>query len=159
MFIKRSDWGKIVDTSVFLYQVTDNEGNYAYLFGTCHPGRDEIKSLDNITEKVLKESDSIYIECTFDTQKANKYKHYQAKNSLLDLGLENIYYNVMDKYSSLKGKTGYVAYNAMTISSLASLDKEIREKTKLDVSHAVDQYIYNYAVHKDNFKEIEGLAK
>lgn len=47
----------------------------------------------------------------------------------------------------------------MTISSLASLDKEIREKTKLDVSHAVDQYIYNYAVHKDNFKEIEGLAK
>lgn len=62
---------------MFLYQVTDNEGNYAYLFGTCHPGRDEIKSLDNITEKVLKESDSIYIECTFDTQKANKYKHCQ----------------------------------------------------------------------------------
>ena len=58
--------GKVIDTSMFLYKVSDHEGNYSYLFGTCHPGRDEIKSLDEITEKVLQESDSIYLECTLD---------------------------------------------------------------------------------------------
>ena len=37
---------RVIDTSMFLYKVSNQEGKYSYLFGTCHPGRYPIKSLD-----------------------------------------------------------------------------------------------------------------
>lgn len=150
---------KVIDTSMFLYKVSDHEGNYSYLFGICHPGRDKIKKLDEVTERALKESEFIYLECSLDSHESNKYKHYLAQNSILDLGLEDVYYNLMDKYSSLKGKTGYVSYNAMVISSFTLLDKEVIEKTKVNAFNAVDYYIFYYASDRGNFKEVEGLEK
>lgn len=154
---EEKDDGKVIDTSMFLYKVSDSNGNYSYLFGTCHPGRDEIKSLDKITEEALKESDSIYLECSMDTQEAQKYANYLTENSISDLGLEDLYYDIMDNYSSLKGKTAYVTYNALAISSMTYSDKEVIEKTKMNTYHAIDYYIYNYAIDKDNFKEVESV--
>lgn len=156
---KVKEEGKVIDTSMFLYKVSDHEGNYSYLFGTCHPGRDEIKSLDEITEKVLQESDSIYLECTLDTQETQKYTKYLSYNSIMDLGLEDMYYDIMDKYSTLKGKSNYVVYNVMAISSIVLSDKEIMAETKLNAFNAVDYYIFNYASDRGNFKEVEGLEK
>ena len=43
---------RVIDTSMFLYKVSNQKGEYSYLFGTCHPGRYPIKSLDKVTEKV-----------------------------------------------------------------------------------------------------------
>ena len=60
---KKEENAKVIDTSMFLYKVSDQKGGYSYLFGTCHPGRYPIKSLDKVTEKASDESDSIYLEC------------------------------------------------------------------------------------------------
>lgn len=54
---KKEENARVIDTSMFLYKVSNQEGNYSYLFGTCHPGRYPIKSLDKVTEKALDESD------------------------------------------------------------------------------------------------------
>ena len=151
------DEGKVIDTSMFLYKVSDSDGNYSYLFGTCHPGRDQIKSLDKTTEKALKESDDIYLECTLDSQKAQKYAHYLTQNSINELGLEDLYYEIMDNYSTLK--SSYVTYNAIAIASIILSDEEIVTQTKLNSYNAIDYYIYNYASDKGNFKEVEGLEK
>ena len=77
------------------------------MFGTCHPGRYPIKSLDKVTEKALDESDSIYLECDMkpsskETEEITKYNTY---NSIRDLGLEDKYENLMKQYKSLKGKS------------------------------------------------------
>ncbi len=86
------------------YKVSDQEGEYSYLFGTFHPGRYPIKSLDKVTEKALDESDSIYLECDMkpsskETEEITKYNTY---NSIRDLGLEDKYENLMKQYKSLK---------------------------------------------------------
>ena len=60
---KKEENARVIDTSIFLYKVSNQKGEYSYLFGTCHPGRYPIKSLDKVTEKALDESDSIYLEC------------------------------------------------------------------------------------------------
>ena len=53
---KKEENAKVIDTSMFLYKLSNQEGEYSYLFGTCHPGRYPIKSLDKVTEKALDES-------------------------------------------------------------------------------------------------------
>ena len=53
---KKEENAKVIDTSMFLYKVSNQEGEYSYLFGTCHPGRYPIKSLDKVTEKALDEN-------------------------------------------------------------------------------------------------------
>ena len=41
---KKEENARVIDTSMFLYKVSDQKGGYSYLFGTCHPGRYPIKS-------------------------------------------------------------------------------------------------------------------
>ena len=100
---KKEENAKVIDTSMFLYKVSNQEGEYSYLFGTCHPGRYPIKSLDKVTEKALDESDLIYLECDMkpspkETEEITKCNTY---NSIRDLGLEDKYENLMKQYKSL----------------------------------------------------------
>ena len=144
---KKEENAKVIDTSMFLYKVSNQEGNYSYLFGTCHPGRYPIKSLDKTTEKVLDESDSIYLECDMkpspkETEEITKYDKYE---------------NLMKQYKSLKGKPGYALYNVFVINSLINSDPEVLNKANISKFSAIDNYIYKYAQKKKNFKEVEGI--
>ena len=156
---KKEENAKVIDTSMFLYKVSNQEGEYSYLFGTCHPGRYPIKSLDKVTEKALDESDLIYLECDMkqspkETEEITKYNTY---NSIRDLGLEDKYENLMKQYKSLKGKPGYAFYNVFVISSLVISDPEVLNKANISKFSAIDNYIYEYAQKKKNFKEVEGI--
>ena len=156
---KKEENTRIIDTSMFLYKVSDQKGGYSYLFGTCHPGRYPIKSLDKVTEKALDESDSIYLECDMkpspkETEEITKYNRY---NSIRDLGLEDKYENLMKQYKSLKGKPGYALYNVFVISSLVINAPEVLNKANISKFSAIDNYIYEYAQKKKNFKEVEGI--
>lgn len=156
---KKEENAKVIDTSMFLYKVSNQEGEYSYLFGTCHPGRYPIKSLDKVTEKALDESDLIYLECDMkpspkETEEITKYNTY---NSIRDLGLEDKYENLMKQYKSLKGKPGYVFYNVFVISSLVISDPEVLNEANISKFSAIDNYIYEYAQKKKNFKEVEGI--
>lgn len=156
---KKEENTRIIDTSMFLYKVSDQKGGYSYLFGTFHPGRYPIKSLDKVTEKALDESDSIYLECDMkpspkETEEITKYNTY---NSIRDLGLEDKYENLMKQYKSLKGKPGYALYNVFVINSLINSDPEVLNKANISKFNAIDNYIYEYAQKKKNFKEVEGI--
>ncbi len=156
---KKEENAKVIDTSMFLYKVSNQEGEYSYLFGTCHPGRYPIKSLDKVTEKALDESDLIYLECNMkpspkETEEITKYNMY---NSIRDLGLEDKYENLMKQYKSLKGKPGYALYNVFVINSLINSDPEVLNKANISKFSAIDKYIYEYAKKKKNFKEVEGI--
>ena len=156
---KKEENARVIDTSMFLYKVSNQEGNYSYLFGTCHPGRYPIKSLDKTTEKALDESDSIYLECDMkpspkETEEITRYNTY---NSIRDLGLEDKYENLMKQYKSLKGKPGYALYNVFVINSLINSDPEVLNKANISKFSAIDNYIYEYAQKKENFKEVEGI--
>lgn len=154
---KKEENAKVIDTSMFLYKVSNQEGEYSYLFGTCHPGRYPIKSLDKVTEKALDESDSIYLECSLDQKEMQKYSKYLSYNSIRQLGLEDLYEEVMKQYKSLEGKSDYVTYNAFAISSIAGSDLEVLNKVNISKYNAIDNYIYDYAQKKKNFKEVEGV--
>ena len=141
---KKEENTRIIDTSMFLYKVSDQKGKYSYLFGTCHPGRYPIKSLDKVTEKALDESDSIYLECDMkpsskETEEITKYNTY---NSIRDLGLEDKYENLMKQYKSLKGKPGNALYNVFVINSLINSDPEVLNKANISKFSAIDNYIY-----------------
>ena len=156
---KKEENAKVIDTSMFLYKVSNQEGEYSYLFGTCHPGRYPIKSLDKVTEKALDESDLIYLECDMkpspkETEEITKCNTY---NSIRDLGLEDKYENLMKQYKSLKGKPGYALYNVFVINSLINSDPEVLNKANISKFSAIDNYIYEYAQKKKNFKEVEGI--
>lgn len=156
---KKEENARVIDTSMFLYKVSNQEGNYSYLFGTCHPGRYPIKSLDKVTEMALDESDSIYLECDMkpsskETEEITKYNTY---NSIRDLGLEDKYENLMKQYKSFKGKPGYALYNVFVINSLINSDPEVLNKANISKFSAIDKYIYEYAQKKKNFKEVEGI--
>lgn len=156
---KKEENAKVIDTSMFLYKVSNQEGEYSYLFGTCHPGRYPIKSLDKVTEKALDESDLIYLECNMkpspkETEEITKYNMY---NSIRDLGLEDKYENLMKQYKSLKEKPGYALYNVFVINSLINSDPEVLNKANISKFSAIDKYIYEYAQKKKNFKEVEGI--
>ena len=154
---KKEENAKVIDTSMFLYKVYNQEGEYSYLFGTCHPGRYPIKSLDKVTEKALDESDSIYLECSLDQKELQKYSKYLSYYSIRQLGLEDLYEDVMKQYKSLEGKSNYVTYNAFAISSIAGSDLEVLNKVNISKYNAIDNYIYDYAQKKKNFKEVEGV--
>ena len=154
---KKEENARVIDTSMFLYKVSNQEGNYSYLFGTCHPGRYPIKSLDKVTEKILDESDSIYLECSLDQKEMQKYSRYLSYNSIRQLGLEDLYEDVMKQYKSLEGKSGYVIYNACAISSIVNSDPEVLNKANISMYNAIDNYIYDYAQKKKNFKEVESV--
>ena len=154
---KKEENARVIDTSMFLYKVSNQKGEYSYLFGTCHPGRYPIKSLDKTTEKVLDESDSIYLECSLDQKEMQKYSKYLSYNSIRQLGLEDLYEDVMKQYKSLEGKSGYVTYNAFAISSIVNSDPEVLKKVNISMYNAIDNYIYNYAQKKKNFKEVESV--
>lgn len=154
---KKEENAKVIDTSMFLYKVSNQEGEYSYLFGTCHPGRYPIKSLDKVTEKALDESDWIYLECSLDQKELQKYSKYLSYYSIRQLGLEDLYEDVMKQYKSLEGKSDYVTYNAFAISSIAGSDLEVLNKVNISKYNAIDNYIYDYAQKKKNFKEVEGV--
>ena len=154
---KKEENAKVIDTSMFLYKVSNQEGEYSYLFGTCHPGRYPIKSLDKVTEKALDESDSIYLECSLDQKELQKYSKYLSYYSIRQLGLEDLYEDVMKQYKSLEGKSDYVTYNAFAISSIAGSDLEVLNKVNISKYNAIDNYIYDYAQKKKKFKEVEGV--
>ena len=154
---KKEENARIIDTSMFLYKVSNQEGGYSYLFGTCHPGRYPIKSLDKVTEKALDESDSIYLECSLDQKELQKYSKYLSYYSIRQLGLEDLYEDVMKQYKSLAGKSGYVTYNASAISSIVNSDPEVLNKANISKFSAIDNYIYDYAQKKKNFKEVESV--
>ena len=154
---KKEENAKVIDTSMFLYKVSNQEGEYSYLFGTCHPGRYPFKSLDKVTEKALDESDSIYLECSLDQKELQKYSKYLSYYSIRQLGLEDLYEDVMKQYKSLEGKSDYVTYNAFAISSIAGSDLEVLNKVNISKYNAIDNYIYDYAQKKKNFKEVEGV--
>ena len=154
---KKEENARVIDTSMFLYKVSNQEGEYSYLFGTCHPGRYPIKSLDKVTEKALDESDSIYLECSLDQKELQKYSKYLSYYSIRQLGLEDLYEDVMKQYKSLEGKSDYVTYNAFAISSIAGSDLEVLNKVNISKYNAIDNYIYDYAQKKKNFKEVEGV--
>ena len=156
---KKEENARVIDTSIFLYKVSNQKGKYSYLFGTCHPGRYPIKSLDKVTEKVLGKSDLIYLECDMkpspkETEEITKYNTY---NSIRDLGLEDKYENLMKQYKSLKGKPGYALYNVFVINSLINSDPEVLNKANISKFSAIDNYIYEYAQKKKSFKEVEGI--
>ena len=156
---KKEENARVIDTSMFLYKVSNQKGEYSYLFGTCHPGRYPIKSLDKVTEKVLGKSDLIYLECDMkpspkETEEITKYNTY---NSIRDLGLEDKYENLMKQYKSLKGKPGYALYNVFVINSLINSDPEVLNKANISKFSAIDNYIYEYAQKKKSFKEVEGI--
>ena len=154
---KKEENARVIDTSMFLYKVSNQEGKYSYLFGTCHPGRYAIKNLDKVTEKALDESNSIYLECSLDQKEMQKYSKYLSYNSIRQLGLEDLYEDVMKQYKSLKGKSGYVTYNACAISSIVNSDPEVLNKANISMYNAIDNYIYDYAQKKKNFKEVESV--
>lgn len=152
---KKEENARVIDTSMFLYKVSNQKGKYSYLFGTCHPGRYPIKSLDKTTEKVLDESDSIYLECDIkpspkETEEITKYNTY---NSIRDLGLEDKYENLMKQYKSLKGKPGYALYNVFVINSLINSDPEVLNKANISKFSTINNYIYGYVQKKMDFKE------
>ena len=89
-----------------------------------------------------------------ETEEITKYNTY---NSIRDLGLEDKYENLMKQYKSLKGKPGYALYNVFVINSLINSDPEVLNKANISKFNAIDNYIYEYAQKKKNFKEVEGI--
>ena len=89
-----------------------------------------------------------------ETEEITKYNTY---NSIRDLGLEDKYENLMKQYKSLKGKPGYALYNVFVINSLINSDPEVLNKANISKFNAIDNYIYDYAQKKKNFKEVEGI--
>ena len=147
--------GEVVDVSPFLYQVIDDKGQYVYLLGTCHPGRPEIKELDKVTEKALSDSDNIYLEVTMDTKEYEKYTPYLLENSIHELGYDDDLDQIIDEYPSLQELVGLFNLNAMALSSYVTAD--IMNDIDGSANNAIDEYIFDYASKKNNFKEVEGL--
>ncbi len=97
------------------------------------------------------------MECSLDQKEMQKYSKYLSYNSIRQLGLEDLYEDVMKQYKSLKGKSGYVTYNACAISSIVNSDPEVLNKANISMYNAIDNYIYDYAQKKKNFKEVESV--
>ncbi|MCB8566926.1 hypothetical protein, partial [Fusobacterium ulcerans] len=51
----------------------------------------------------------------------------------------------------------YVFYNVFVISSLVISDPEVLNEANISKFSAIDNYIYEYAQKKKNFKEVEGI--
>lgn len=146
---------KTIDVSPYLYKISDNNNNYLYLLGTCHPGRDPIKNLDQITENAIKDSESIVLECTMDQNEMTKYQYYLLENSLKDLGLSDNVAELKRNYPSLK-KYRLDEFNAMAISSLITAD--ILEDVDGDNNNSIDKYLYDLTKRQNiPFEEIEGI--
>ena len=112
---------KTVDVSPYLYKISDNNNHYLYLLGTCHPGRDQIDKLDITTEKAIKDSQSIVLECSLDQNETAKYQNYLLENSLGELDLINYIPKLKENYPTLK-KYRVNEFNAMAVSSLVTSD-------------------------------------
>lgn len=146
---------KTIDVSPYLYKVSDSSGNYIYLLGTCHPGRDEVGSLDKTTEAAIDDSDCIVLECSLDPNEMAKYQSYLLENSIDELGLNNQLEEVLDLYPSLKGKH-LIQYNAMAINSLALNDT--LDEMDGNANNSIDNYLYKLTTSKDiPFEEMEGI--
>ena len=61
----------------------------------------------------------------------------------------------MKQYKSFKGKPGYALYNVFVINSLINSDPEVLNKANISKFSAIDNYIYEYAQKKKNFKEVQ----
>ncbi|WP_198527266.1 TraB/GumN family protein [Candidatus Stoquefichus sp. SB1] len=149
--------GEVIDVSVFLYKIVNSKGNYSYLLGTCHPGRNEIKTLDKVTEDSLNESENIWLEVTLDQSQYNSYAHYLSDNSIDDMKLTEELDKVKEEYFSLKRYSNIETLNAMALSSYALND--ILKDINGNEMNSIDLYIFDYANKKNNFKEIESLEK
>lgn len=89
--------------------------------------------------------------CT--TQKKEENTKYNTYNLIRDLGFEDQYENLMKQYKSLKGKPGYVFNNVFVINSLINSDPEVLNKANISKFSVIDNYIYDYARKKMDFKE------
>lgn len=146
---------KTVDVSPYLYKISDNNNHYLYLLGTCHPGRGQIDKLDSTTEKAIKDSESIALECSLDQKEMAKYQDYLLKNSLGELDLINYIPDLKEAYPSLK-KYQVNAFNAMAVSSLVTAD--ILEDVDGNNNASIDAYLFNLAKDKKiPFEEMEGI--
>lgn len=144
-----------IDVSPYLYKISDENNNYVYLLGTCHPGRDKIDKLDDITEAAIRDSDAIALECSLDQNEMKKYQHYLFENSIEDMGLTSYLSKIKKTYPSLSNyQLGQ--YNAMALSSLANADLMNDYGGKSE--NAIDMYLFNLTKEKNiPFKEVEGV--
>lgn len=146
---------KTVDVSPYLYKISDNNNHYLYLLGTCHPGRDQIDKLDITTEKAIKDSQSIVLECSLDQNETAKYQNYLLENSLGELDLINYIPKLKENYPTLK-KYRVNEFNAMAVSSLVTSD--ILDEVDGNNSTSIDAYLFNLTRSKKiPFEEMEGI--
>ncbi len=89
--------------------------------------------------------------CTI--QKKEENTKCNTYNLIRDLGFEDQYENLMKQYKSLKGKPGYVFNNVFVINSLINSDLEVLNKANISKFSVIDNYIYDYARKKMDFKE------
>ena len=93
----------------------------------------------------------------YDPKEIEEITKYNTYNLIRDLGFEYQYENLMKQYKSLKGKSGYVFNNEFVINSLANSGLEVLNKENISKFSVIDNYIYEYAQKKKNFKEVEGI--
>ena len=89
----------------------------------------------------------------YDPKEIEEITKYNTYNLIRDLGFEYQYENLMKQYKSLKGKSGYVFNNEFVINSLAKSGLEVLNKENISKFSVIDNYIYDYARKKKNFKE------
>lgn len=151
-----NDSGEVVDVSPYLYKVTDQNGKYMYLLGTCHPGRPEIKTLDDTTMDAFFKSDSLALEMSMVVNPLNDYVSYVTDNSLTDLGYRDDAIALSDIYPELKEVKGIdmYSYNAMYFSSLVT--SVLMEEMDADATQSIDGFLFRAKADKLKFIEVEG---
>lgn len=146
---------KVIDVSPYLYKISDSEGHYLYLLGTCHPGRDQISTLDSVTEAAIKDSEKIILECSLDKKETAKYQDYLLENSLGELDLISYIPDLKELYPSLK-KYRVNEFNAMAVSSLVTAD--ILDEANGNNNTSIDSYLFELTKSKKiPFGEMEGI--
>lgn len=151
-----SEKGEVVDVSPYLYKITDANGKYMYLLGTCHPGRPEIKTLDDTTMDAFFKSDALALEMSMVVNPLNDYVSYVTENSLTDLGYREEAIALSNIYPELKEVKGIdmYSYNAMYFSSLVT--SVLLEEIDGDAMQSIDGFLFRAKADKLKFIEVEG---
>lgn len=89
----------------------------------------------------------------YDSKEIEEITRYNTYNLIRDLGFEDQYESLTKQYKSLKGKSGYVLNNVFVINSLINSGLEVLNKEKISKFSVIDNYIYDYAQKKMDFKE------
>lgn len=149
--------GEVVDVSPFLYKVSDSDGKYMYLLGTCHPGRQAISELDATTMDAFYNSDVLALETSLVVNPLEDYIGYVTDYSVTELGYKEDVIALREVYPEFKDIQGVdiYSYNAMMISSMSN--NVMMSEYDGDANTSIDAFLFRAkSSTKIEFAEVEG---